>query len=846
MKTRFLTADSNFGAIAAPRRGVPLLLTLSLALLLAVPAVGSGGPVEAQGLPELAPQSGTPEFLVAQASEELVEEMEQAGIDVHHSQRDIGDGDREINAIMTPGAQKFWAERGLRIVETEDLPTQEEVARDFSGAAGTPESLARARQENGGPPESPGTSGKGKSNPGGGEEGTQIPDGPLNVLRAEVFTSYAGTFANVEVWSDDRSDTISYELAGTTRTLSRFVDAGQYMYHRTSNPVPTDARPGDEVVVTDDDGDSVTATLSEWVPGESGGAGYPEGYQWAFVDGYVDAFQSRAKIRDLAAEFPHLAEIVDLPEDSRGYRRPAMASIGQPGSASNVWAETHVDGHEGGDDYVLEAVDPGVADSPLSVELDGTTVRVSLGTDSSGALTSTANDVAGAINASEAGTVVKAWRYFFTSGNGVVQPATDQFDDDLSGPADPSDPLYDDLHEPFDIEAIRIGKVRDGSKPGVLAYSQEHAREWVTPLVALETAERLLRNYGTDPATTELVDNLDIFIVPSVNPDGTNVSMWDDLLQRKNFEQYCEGILAPYLRHSYTGVDLNRNFTVGSRIDGYDGASSTCYSAVYSPAEMSEPEARNEVWLTGTYPNIQFSMNTHSYGGYFMWSPGAYIRDGRVALPRPSLGTEDYFWAASGDILSDIKEHRGTVIHPGRTGPVIDVLYSAAGNSADEHYYSDDADKTGNAEPQIFGWNFEVGADLWNGSSWRTPGAFWPDYESEGFDQAMEFSNGWLGFLGVALEHSRDTEAPTATSNVIDGGWYSGPTDVVFTTSEAADIYYTLDGSRPTQNSSVVQSRRVRDRAEPIEISETTTLRWIAVDAAGNESKPQRVEVRIR
>lgn len=73
--------------------------------------------------------------------------------------------------------------------------------------------------------------------------------------------------------------------------------------------------------------------------------------------------------------------------------------------------------------------------------------------------------------------------------------------------------------------------VRD---PGVLAYSQEHAREWVTPLVALETAERLLRDYGTDPQTTDLVDNLDIFIVPSVNPDGTNVSMWDDMFQRKN------------------------------------------------------------------------------------------------------------------------------------------------------------------------------------------------------------------------------------------------------------------------------------------------------------------------
>ena len=39
-------------------------------------------------------------------------------------------------------------------------------------------------------------------------------------------------------------------------------------------------------------------------------------------------------------------------------------------------------------------------------------------------------------------------------------------------------------------------------------------------------------------------------------------------------------------------------------------------------------------------------------------------------------------------ILNRIKEYRGTVILPERTGPIADVLYSAAGNSADEHWYN--------------------------------------------------------------------------------------------------------------------------------------------------------------
>ena len=71
-----------------------------------------------------------------------------------------------------------------------------------------------------------------------------------------------------------------------------------------------------------------------------------------------------------------------------------------------------------------------------------------------------------------------------------------------------------------------VGKPQ-GQKVGVFIYCQEHAREWGTPLVCLETAERLVRNYGTDPETTALIDGLDIFIIPSINADGATYSMFD-------------------------------------------------------------------------------------------------------------------------------------------------------------------------------------------------------------------------------------------------------------------------------------------------------------------------------
>ena len=136
-----------------------------------------------------------------------------------------------------------------------------------------------------------------------------------------------------------------------------------------------------------------------------------------------------------------------------------------------------------------------------------------------------------------------------------------------------------------------------------------------------------------------------------------------------------------------------------------DGASATsCTSSTFAgPAPASEPEFKNLIYVDEHF-NIKYSMNVHSSGGYFMWPPGAYIASGRVTLPAPNIGVEKYFWAASDRILNRVKEERGTAIQPGQTGAVVDVLYSAAGNTADDEYYN----------YGILGWDFEVGAGIYN------------------------------------------------------------------------------------------------------------------------------------
>jgi hypothetical protein len=464
-------------------------------------------------------------------------------------------------------------------------------------------------------------------------------------------------------------------------------------------------------------------------------------------------------------------------------------------------------------------VNPGAANAPLSVSVTGTDVTVSLGTGASGQLVSTAAQVVAAINGSPAAAeLLYAYTYRGNAGAGVAQPrARESLSDFLRAPEHVE-------RGPFTPKVIRIGKHRDGSRVGVYLYSQEHAREWVTPITALETAERLLRNYESNATIRRLVDNLDIFIVPVVNPDGAHYSMHDNWSQRRNMTNHCPvtGAHDANARNSW-GVDLNRNFRAYSLFDGYAGASTSCTSDTFAgPSELSEPESRNEVWLVDNHPNIKFSMNTHTHGGYFMWAPGSYANPGRVS-ERPSMGVESYFYEASDHILSRIEDHRGTVLWPSRVGPISDVLYSAAGNSADDFYYN----------YGIFGWSFEAGAPRWNGTSWVSVG-FTPPVD-EGIEEAMEFSNGWLGILEVAYRYSKDTVKPSATLTPGEGT-YTGPVEVTFELSEPADVYYTLDGSRPTYSSPRLEFIGPRQGVETLTVDATTTVRWFARDMAGNVS----------
>lgn len=457
-----------------------------------------------------------------------------------------------------------------------------------------------------------------------------------------------------------------------------------------------------------------------------------------FISRYLDPTEIDQRAGALAAEFPDLVELITLPLGTEGYRRKARVLLGTTSEAmlvitSRAW------GHEGGNAISVELVSPGAADRPLAVTVTASHIAISLGTDGQGKPASSAAEVADAVTR-EAGGLVHAHTYRTSAGTGRMAPQERVvLSDFLGGPA-----LI--VREPFPVRVLRIGKRGDGARPGVLVYAQEHAREWVTPLVALETAERLLRNYGQDPDLTRLVDALEVFIIPCANPDGGHYSFYDSAMQRKNMAAHeGEGHWIhgdPNLRDLW-GTDINRNYAVGSIFDGYAGASANCVGQTYAgAARLSEAESRNMLWLVEQHPNIRFAVNIHSYGGYIMWPPGSYLSSNREVLERPGQDQQALFRAVGERMVAGIGGRRGTKIRPERIGAGVDVLYSAAGNSGDHLWY----------DKGIFAFELEVGADLWDAEAGRfRPAGFQPHF-SEGHEEAMEFADGVLALLQAASE----------------------------------------------------------------------------------------------
>lgn len=158
-----------------------------------------------------------------------------------------------------------------------------------------------------------------------------------------------------------------------------------------------------------------------------------------------------------------------------------------------------------------------------------------------------------------------------------------------------------------------------GDKPAFFYTSTIHGDEPVGYYMMIRLIYYLLHNYATDPLVQELVDNVDIWICPIENPDGTYYSSNNSL----NSSPYST-------RYNYNGVDLNRSYPL---VGGY------------TAMRDLEPEVQAMINFGSAR---QFTMSANLHGGAEVFN---YPWDYWTSNQRPHA--DDNWWNYVGHKFAD-------------------------------------------------------------------------------------------------------------------------------------------------------------------------------------------------
>lgn len=187
-----------------------------------------------------------------------------------------------------------------------------------------------------------------------------------------------------------------------------------------------------------------------------------------------------------------------------------------------------------------------------------------------------------------------------------------------------------------DILALKISDNPDvdEDEPEVLFTHQQHAREHLTVEMALYSMNLFTDSYGSDAAVTDMVNSREIWIVPSMNPDGSeyDIETGDYRGWRKNRQ--------PNSGSNYVGTDLNRNW--GYKWGCCGGSSGSPSSDTY---RGSAPESSPEVKLVADFvrsrvvggeQQITVAIDFHTFSELILWPYGYTYSD-----TAPGLDADD-------------------------------------------------------------------------------------------------------------------------------------------------------------------------------------------------------------
>jgi hypothetical protein len=218
-------------------------------------------------------------------------------------------------------------------------------------------------------------------------------------------------------------------------------------------------------------------------------------------------------------------------------------------------------------------------------------------------------------------------------------------------------PLYEGQVQ-YAVEITsNVGVAND--RPVFELDAQHHAREVMTAEIAKDMIDYLTSRYATDPQVQRWVDNIDIVVVPSVNPDGALYVFQHDNMWRKN-------------RHPTCAVDVNRNypFAWGS----CNGSSGTCSDETYRGFEPgSELETQGMLQLAAD-THAFYALSYHTYGEYIMYPYGCQNPDELTAM-------QEVAQSLNSVLLDDAGQTNGYTV-----GPIWSAIYLVDGGSVDTWY----------------------------------------------------------------------------------------------------------------------------------------------------------------
>lgn len=153
-------------------------------------------------------------------------------------------------------------------------------------------------------------------------------------------------------------------------------------------------------------------------------------------------------------------------------------------------------------------------------------------------------------------------------------------------------------------------------KPKVLYTALTHAREPASMQQMLFQMWYLLENYDSDPEIQYLVDNVEMYFVPCVNPDGyvycETTHPNGGSMHRKNMRVNAGGSI---------GVDLNRNFGYMWGFDNTGSSPNPSAQTYRGTAPFSEPETQLQKEFAEAY-DFSLALNNHTFSDLLIYPWG--------------------------------------------------------------------------------------------------------------------------------------------------------------------------------------------------------------------------------